>query len=48
MSKNYAVFHTEKGTVSSAVIGRHIDRTEGAEYAFMSMQILLKKFKHSF
>jgi len=34
MSKNYAVFHTEKGTVSSAVIGRHIDRTEGAEYTY--------------
>lgn len=34
MSTNYAVFHTEKGTVSSAVIGRHIDRTEGAEYTY--------------
>jgi len=34
MTKNYAVFHTEKGKVSSAVIGRHIDRTEGAEYTY--------------
>lgn len=34
MSKNYAVFHSEKGKVSSAVIGRHIDRTEGAEYTY--------------
>ena len=34
MSKNYAVFHSEKGKVSSAVIGRHIDRTKGAEYTY--------------
>ena len=34
MSKNYAVFHSEKGKVSSAVIGRHFDRTKGAEYTY--------------
>lgn len=34
MNTNYAVLHTEKGTVSSAVIGRYIDRAEGAEYTY--------------
>lgn len=30
----YAVYHTEKGKVSSSVIGKHIDREPGAEYTF--------------
>ena len=47
MSKNYAVFHSEKGKVSSAVIGRHIDRTKGAEYTYEHADPS-KKFKHSF
>ena len=48
MSKNYAVFHSEKGKVSSAVIGRHIDRTKGAEYTYEHADPSRKKFKHSF
>ena len=29
MAKQYAVYHTEKGEISSGGIGNHIDRKEG-------------------
>lgn len=34
MAKQYAVYHTEKGEISSGGIGNHIDRKEGAEYSY--------------
>ena len=33
MAKQYAVYHTEKGEISSGGIGNHIDRKEGAEWS---------------
>ena len=34
MSKQYATYHAEKGSVSSGGIGKHIDRAEGAEHTY--------------
>ena len=34
MAKQYAVYHTEKGEISSGGIGNHIDRKEGAEWSY--------------
>jgi len=34
MSKQYATYHPEKGSVSSGGIGKHIDRAEGAEHTY--------------
>lgn len=34
MSAQYAVLHTEKGSISSGGIGNHIDRTKGAEHTY--------------
>jgi hypothetical protein len=34
MAKQYAVYHTEKGGISSGGIGNHIDRKEGAEWSY--------------
>ena len=35
MAKSYAVYHTEKGNISSGGIGNHIDRTEGMEHSYI-------------
>ena len=35
MAKSYAVYHTEKGNISSGGIGNHIDRTEGLEHSYI-------------
>ena len=31
---SYAVYHSEKGSISSGGIGNHIDRTPGAEHTY--------------
>ena len=31
---SYAVYHTEKGSISSGGIGKHIDREKGAEHTY--------------
>ena len=31
---SYAVYHTEKGKISSGGIGNHIDREQGAEHTY--------------
>jgi hypothetical protein len=34
MSKQYAIFHSQKGKGSGSGLGNHIDRSEGKEYSF--------------
>ena len=34
MSKQYATYHAEKGSISSGGIGKHIDREPGAEHTY--------------
>lgn len=45
---SYAVYHSEKGKTSSAVIGKHIDRAEGAEYTYKHADPELRHLNKSF
>ena len=44
----FAVYHTEKGKVSSGGIGKHIDREEGAEHTYRHSDPAKRKLNQSF
>ena len=44
----YAVYHTEKGKISSGGIGKHIDREQGAEHTYRHSDPAKRNLNQSF